>query len=288
MEKEKKILNAIGDIDDKYIEEARPEKVVRITAKRSWKPLGVMAAAAVIIFGLGVFMKMNVNEQSAAMMAPAKAEGAASPEKTDGISADTGSEKTFTGMAEASQEKPEEAQGTPEYQITGEKEPALKSEADSDMPVEAAAGAEDSLEENMIQSRTMIANPWKDSSSLSEAEADAGFEIVIPQAVNEYTPAIYRSIKGDMLEIIYCDAASQEAFRIRKAHQSDEDISGDYNRYEFEKDITSSDITVHIKGNGTDVFTATWSKDDFDFAVVIEENHHFTEEDMEKLISEIN
>lgn len=248
MEKEKKILNAIGDIDEKYIEEARPEKVVRLTPKRSRKPLGVIAAAAVIIFGLGVYMKMNIHEQSATIMAPAISDGAASQENS----------------AELSE--------------------------DSDIPIEGTAGKTENdtvSEEKSIQSRTMIANPWKDSDSLSEAETDAGFKIVIPETLDEYTPSSYRSIKGDMLEIIYSDEESQEAFRIRKAPQSDEDISGDYNRYEFEKDLTVSDISVHIKRNDTDVFIATWAKDDFAYAVVVDENHHLTEDDISKLISEI-
>ena len=291
MEKEKKLLNAIGDIDEKYIEEAKPEKVVRITSKRSWKPLGVMAAAAVIILGLGIFMKMNVNDQSAAMMAPAKGPDAASPEKSEEPSADTDSQEIFVGMAEAAQEKSDGVPGDVKHQIDGDNAPALKSQANSQEPLEGPAVSEEDKavpDDNGLQSRTMIANPWKDSDTLSEAEADAGFTMVIPEAVNEFAPAVYRSIKDDMLEVIYCDKDSLEAFRIRKAPQSEADISGDYSSYEFEKDITVSDITAHIKGNGTDVFTVTWSKDEFNYAVVIDENQHFAETDIEKLISEIN
>ncbi|OON85864.1 hypothetical protein BXO88_10530 [Oribacterium sp. C9] len=286
MEKEKKLLKAIGDIDEKFIEEAKPEKVVRIAAKRSWKPLGIMAAAAVIILGLGVFMKMNVNDKTAAMMAPAGAEEAAAPN----ISAN--------GSDEAAQEKSYDTlSGNSEQNTGNEQIPVEAAEGEAHEPAnirafsaeEDAPGAEEksAVADNGVQSRMMIANPWKDSDSLSEAKADAGFDMTIPENVNSFIPKIYRSIKNEMLEIIYCDADDQEVFRIRKAPGT-EDISGDYNVYENEKDISAGDKTIHIKENGTDVFVASWEKDNFSFAVVIAENNHFTETDITKLVEEIS
>lgn len=279
MEKEKKLLNAIGDIDEKYIEEARPEKVVRISSKRSWKPLGIMAAAAVIILGLGIYMKMNVSEQAATMMAPVEAEVA--------------DQKKSAGPVEAAQEKSAEKPEAENFRIQAGEDTDLKSLENIPAPAisgdaEGATEDKSAASENGVPSRAMIANPWIDSDSLAEAVLDAGFDMTAPEAVNSFMPKYYRSIKDDMLEIIYCDSEDKEAFRIRKARKSDEDISGDYNAYETEKDITASDITAHLKANGTDVFVATWSKDDFDYSVVVDENHHLTEEDMTRLITEIN
>ncbi|WP_036610219.1 hypothetical protein [Oribacterium sp. P6A1] len=279
MEKEKKLLNAIGDIDEKYIEEAKPEKVIRIPARRSRKPLGIIAAAAVVILGLGFYMKMNIPEQASTMMAPAEADEASM-------------EKSVNGPEEAMQEK---AAGNPDsakFEIHTDSAAGLKSSNETAAPAmvgaEMAEDENSATEENSVQSRVMIANPWKDSESLSEAEADAGFDMRIPEAVNSCKPTVYRSVKDDMLEIIYSGTDGKEAFRIRKAHQSDEDISGDYTVYDTEKDITVSDINAHIKANGENVFVAVWSKDNFNYAVIVDENSHFTEEEITKLISEID
>lgn len=275
MDKEKKLLKAIGDIDEKFIDEARPEKVVRIAPKRSLKPLGVMAAAAVIILGLGIFMRMNVPKE-AALMAPAPETSAASShEDMDGSS----QKNSDTGLTEA-------------------KMPALSDASSQDSaggntsqieaaPMEEAAEAEEkSAADNSVQPRVMMENPWKDSDSLADAIKDAGFDITIPEAVKNYNPAVYRSIKGDMLEIIYCDSDSQEGLRVRKAHGTD-DISGDYNVYTTEKDMTVGDVKVHIKENDDVVFVATWTRGDFSFAIVMEENQHFTEEEITGLVEEI-
>lgn len=269
MDKEKKLLKAIGDIDEKFIDEARPEKVVRIVPKRSLKPLGVMAAAAVIILGLGIFMRMNVPKE-AALMAPAPETSAAnSHEDMDGSS----QKNSDTGLTEA-------------------KMPALSDASSQDSAdgntsqIEAAEAEEKSAADNSVQPRVMMENPWKDSDSLADAIKDAGFEIKIPDAIKNYNPAVYRSIKGDMLEIIYCDSDSQEGLRVRKAHGTD-DISGDYNVYTTEKDMTVGDVKVHIKENDDVVFVATWTRGDFSFAIVIEENQHFTEAEITGLVEEI-
>ncbi|ETP72907.1 hypothetical protein UYO_1147 [Lachnospiraceae bacterium JC7] len=271
MEKEKKLLKAIGDIDEKFIEEARPEKVVRIAPKRSRKPLGVMAAAAVIILGLGIFMTMNMNEKNAAMMAPAIADGATEEKSAEGLG--------------STQEKSTDDPGEAEIRIKSDAS-SVKS-SDNDASVTEGAEERSALEDNGVQSRAMIANPWKDSYSLAEAVSDAGFDMTVPETVKTFEPTLYRSIKDDMLEIIYCDSDSLEGFRIRKSH-GEEDISGDYNVYTTEKDITAGDTTIHIRENDPDVFVATWTRDDFSFAIVVEESQHFTEEDIAKLAEQIS
>ncbi len=276
MDKEKELLKAIGDIDDKFIEEARPEKVVRLAPKRNMKPLGVMAAAAVIVLGLGLYMTMNLKEQDAAVMAPAPIEEAAEAKSEQSTAQDnklkTAEEPLLKNEIEAAEDAAPEAVDNQLF--------TMKKDA-------AVGAAEPKADDSGKESRMMIANPWKDSDSLDEAVEDAGFDIRIPESLKGYSQKFFRSIKGDMLEIIYCDSESIEGFRIRKAHGT-EDISGDYNTYETDKDLTINDMRVKLKKNGDDVFAATWTKDDFSFAITVDEAQHFTEDDISKLIQEIS
>ena len=73
-----------------------------------------------------------------------------------------------------------------------------------------------------------IPNPWTDYASLDEAEAAAGFDLAIPDAVDGCSEKQFRALDADgdkMIEVIYA-SGEDEIVRIRKAPGA-EDITGD-------------------------------------------------------------
>lgn len=85
--------------------------------------------------------------------------------------------------------------------------------------------------------------------SLDEAEAAAGFDLAIPDAVDGCSEKQVRAMDADgdkMIEVIYT-SGEDEIARIRKAPGA-EDISGDYNAYAEQTELTSGDAAVTMKG----------------------------------------
>ncbi len=326
MKKEKNLLEAIGDIDEKFVLEALPEradtegvintispettsvpdsksqesqnyshydnetnpsdntekkeKIVYMTQKRSFKSFGVIAAAAVIIIGVGTYM--TIIKGNKATMTPTVLEEAAAidstPDNAVNSNARSGNANAYSAesFAESSALNDASTDALQDAQIK------TKKAIPEDVPEEEGA-APDAGSETFT---SMIANPWLDSGSLKEAEEDAGFEITIPDAYEGATPSAYRSMSGNMIEIIYKDASDAEIFRVRKSSEIG-DISGDYNVYDVEKDIDLKDLTITMKGNGDDIFTATWTKDNYSYAITVDESQHFSIEQLKELIGQI-
>ncbi|SFG47769.1 hypothetical protein [Oribacterium sp. WCC10] len=301
MKKEKELMKAIGDIDEKYVAEAAPEKVIRMAAGRRWKPYYAVAAAVVIIIGFGAYLA--VNNQGSTQMAPEMVKEEASEGEQDimlqkeapegaqysmsenaGVTSDLPGSGNDDGTAKSGMKKALPDATAPDTEARlyiGSEETAGNSDVDADARSNAASP------EAGTDSRVMTANPWKDSDTLKEAEADAGFEVNIPDRFKDFAPSCYRSIKNDIIEIIYTDSEGNEAFRIRKSAGTD-DISGDYNSYESEKSTSVEDKTVNIKSNGNDVYVVTWCEGNYTYAIDIDETQHFTEEDMLELVKAVS
>ncbi len=75
--KEMKIMRAIGEIDDKYIDEAAPVQKKRALRFSSWTKYTGMAAAAVLVVGAGIFVMTRNN--GIGVTDPAQTSASASP-----------------------------------------------------------------------------------------------------------------------------------------------------------------------------------------------------------------
>lgn len=121
--------------------------------------------------------------------------------------------------------------------------------------------AQNDVSQNEAGTVMMIPNPFLDHENLVEAEESAGFGINISTLVPDATKTVYRSVSGQMIEIIYYKG-EDEILRVRKAAGSDP-IDGDYNVYEKEVDVAFTDIenapAFHEKINGGKVYTVTWA-----------------------------
>lgn len=76
-----------------------------------------------------------------------------------------------------------------------------------------------------------IANPWSDWGTLAEAEAAVGFSFGLPTEIGDScTAEAFRTMSGELLEVIYRSGDSQ--IRVRKQKGEGQDISGDYTQYD--------------------------------------------------------
>ncbi len=129
---------------------------------------------------------------------------------------------------------------------------------------------------------TQIPNPFVNYETLEEAAAAAGVELKVPETVKGYSEKTYQAITKEFVQVIYHEGDNR--LFIRKAN-GDEDISGDYNFYDTEKQVKVGVYDVTMKGNDDTVSTAIWTKDGCTYAVMAD--IPMTAEAMEAIIAEI-
>lgn len=118
-----------------------------------------------------------------------------------------------------------------------------------------------------IDSSVAQANPWTEYASLEEAQEAAGFELELPDMSDYGDPETYQYCTGlPTIEVDYKDGSY-----IRKA-QDTEDVSGDYNEYEFEATAEIGESTVTLKGDSEDsIRLATWQSGKYSYAISLAE-----------------
>lgn len=278
-------------------------KVLYMKPQKRWKPMGIIAAAAVLVIGFGAYMK---TEKASNSMAPVAfvTGGSDMARAIDGEDerAATGADQDATGAAAMERSSRMEA-GVDHGVAAAEGDPEMAAEAapyadqgmkevDGSARMKSAVtetGAAPEAASSDAQERIQMANPWSEFDSLEEAEADADVEIALPESYQRFDHRIYRAMRGEMLEVIYQDADGQEGFRIRKSHDVG-DISGDYTSYAQEKTLTSGGRSVTIRGNGDTISVATWSNHSLNlsYAICVAEDQHFTEDDIRSLVEAID
>ena len=273
-------------------------KVLYMKPQKRWKPMGIIAAAAVLVIGFGAYMK---TEKASNSMAPVafvtggtdrarvidgggEAESAAAGAGAMGRSSrmETGADP---GVA-AAENEPEMAAEAAPYADQDTKEVDGRARMKSAVTETGAAPEAASADAPMSM---QIANPWSEFDSLEEAEADAGVEITLPESYQGFDHRIYRAMHRQMIEVIYQDADGREGFRIRKSRDFG-DISGDYTRYDQEKTLEIGDRFVETRGNGDEISVARWGNLSLNlsYAICVAEDQHFTEDDIRSLVEDID
>lgn len=130
---------------------------------------------------------------------------------------------------------------------------------------------------------------------IAEAENAAALseELGFPVADIEYLPysvdeIIYSNYFGDMAEIEYFgeeDTLTYRKARLTGEEAYDSDISGVYENWPEEKQITIQNSSVILKGNEGGWQIAAWTTDDFAFALY--DRQGLTEEEMTSIIKEL-
>ena len=135
-------------------------------------------------------------------------------------------------------------------------------------------------EEN--QESVQIPNPFTEVADLSEAEELTGFGLTTVSEVEGYEQSSITVMNNEMIQVDY--TKGDEKVTVRKAAGS-EDISGDYNVYKEEKEVTVGDLTVLLKGNDGVYMNATWQAEGYTYSVTAFAG--FSEEVMSELVSAI-
>lgn len=292
---ERELLRAIGEIDEKYIEEAAPPSAVKAIdtggkRRRRRHLFSAAAAAAAAVFLIGIFPKMQrtmLTADNRAVMtensaAPAETFAAADAAQ-ETYAAETAAEMyAATAAPEAEAYAPAPAMPAPEALTTAAAQIINNLEAAASE--EKTAGSErkalgaDMAQEEMAAAQDqggMAAgwgNPFIPCESMEEAAGLAGFAMEVPAetALTERYPVRdITAIKDTMIQVICYDAAGNEGFRMRKA-AGEEDISGVYGTYE-EKTLESGDRTLQLRLKEGLVRTICWTEDGFSYAVMTDE-----------------
>lgn len=128
-----------------------------------------------------------------------------------------------------------------------------------------------------------IANPWTEVKTLHEAEHLVGFEVSAFSEFGGIERSYIAVLDGDtkMVEVRYGDYIT-----VRKAKDTGEDISGDYNEYSWttESDDAIFPFTAKGKEEGQ-VNLATWTKDGYAYSITC--NNGMSLEETRELVTEV-
>ncbi len=115
-----------------------------------------------------------------------------------------------------------------------------------------------------------VVTPYTVYSSMEEAEKVTGFRLVYPETYQDGKAAVISVYTGNMIEVIYQNAAEEETMCIRKAKGND-DISGDYNHYAQEETLQAGTKTVTAKGDADKFSLLIWNDQGYSYAVMLQE-----------------
>ena len=116
-----------------------------------------------------------------------------------------------------------------------------------------------------------IPTPFIEVSSKEEAETAIGFNLTIPEEINENKPSTYLIYKDlQMVEVQYLTGNEDEYAYIRKAKGNFEDISGDYNSYSLTKEEIINDFEIIFKLNDDKVYIAEWKNNGYSYCLSVQ------------------
>lgn len=140
-----------------------------------------------------------------------------------------------------------------------------------------------STTETSSVSQMQTSNPFVSCESIADAEKTAGFSLSLPEHAPDWaTETTIRATQSGMIEVVYL--GNDNELRIRKGTGT-EDISGDYNTYETEEELSVGDMQVQVKGNAGKVSLATWNNGTHSFS--ISSSNGMAQEELNTLISSI-
>ena len=130
-----------------------------------------------------------------------------------------------------------------------------------------------------------IANPWSDWASMAEAETAVGFAFGLPEEIaGRYTADAFRTMNGELMEVIYRDGDTE--IRVRKQKGEGQDISGDYNTYDIctEEHVAGGTVTTY-QNSGSNGVKQVISCEGFSWSITAPEG--FTGDDNQDFVSSI-
>lgn len=263
--KAEKFLKEIGEVEDRYIEEALPESLLREgdeegkqekgeeekgkeerkdrisgeklpedrsrihRSRRVYGGVAVAAACLLAFFGIRSFQRVK--------------QGALDARKSGGAVSGERKEATEGNMA-------------------GEKKEAAGDES------------------------MRLPNPFIEVGSLEEAEELAGFSLKTAEKVGNYERQSIFVMEGEMIQVLYQNDAGEEGLRVRKG-LGEGDLSGDYNSYTLDEEVEQDGVKIRLRGDGPRIFAASWTKGAYSYAIDLSDAE-LDRENVFQLISEID
>lgn len=263
--KAEKFLKEIGEVEDRYIEEALPEGLLREgdeegkqekgeeeggeeerkdgisgeklpedrsrihRSRRVYGGVAVAAACLLAFFGIRSFQRVKP--------------GAVDARKSGGAVSGERKEATEGNMA-------------------GEKKEAAGDES------------------------MQLPNPFIEVGSLEEAEELAGFSLKTAEKVGNYGRQSISVMEGEMIQVLYQNDAGEEGLRVRKG-PGEGDLSGDYNAYTLDEEVEQDRVKIRLRGDGKRIFAASWTKGGYSYAIDLNDAE-MDRENVLQLISEID
>ena len=139
-------------------------------------------------------------------------------------------------------------------------------------PAETAVPATEAL--------LQIGNPWKDYSSLEEAEAASGLDFPMPETIaGSYVAESFRVMNGQLLEVRYRDDTIEVNVRMQSGEG--QDLSGVYGEFEREQTFQVDGAVVVVKDIDGGVVQLI-SKDGYSYSLYAP-NHYWGDSNIEFL-----
>ena len=133
---------------------------------------------------------------------------------------------------------------------------------------------------------TRLPNPFIEVGSLEEAEALAGFSLKTAEKFGDYGRQSISVMEGEMIQVIYQNDAGEEGLRVRKG-LGEGDLSGDYNTYTLDEEVEQDGVKIRLRGDGQRIFAASWTKGGYSYAIDLGDAE-LDRENVLQLISEID
>ncbi|MBR1797322.1 MAG: hypothetical protein IJ757_04845 [Clostridiales bacterium] len=263
-----KLLRALGEVDEKYIEESMVEpKAVKVTPlnHRSIIALRWAAAAVVLITSSLLLLKIFVTDTSKTVNTSndhAMMQEEAAAINDDAYSGAVSDSNNSYGAAENSYD------AAPEEDYLVIETAAEGSVAETTAATAAAEEATDNGEAGApsdVQDRSV---DRIDVDSIDELVNMAGFEFIVPDEVNGSSERQYGFYENGIAEVTYLDVSGETICTVRKGPENVNVFVNDCCFSQARKiDIEDGPQNVLISGNGQTWQLAIWSYNGNSYAV---------------------
>lgn len=253
-ENAKRLLRAMSNVDDKYIQEAMdtssaPAKSAVTTSLRRYTPFIGIAAAALLLLIVGSAVMRIMHSNSAATATAKTADEAVAAE----AAADGGGARDHNSVTE---------------------EIYSYSDANLDSDTSGYALPTEAADEGLsIEEDPELINPMTEADTLADLADMAGFDIQVPDSVegSDSCRYFFYDADGGLAEVRYLDEDGNVICTIRKA-PGEGDISGLYECYSVTHKIeVEGSGTVDISGNGQEYGAARWTSGDYAYSIVMDD-----------------
>ena len=261
--KAEKFLKEIGEVEDRYIEEALPESLLREGDEEGKQEKG----------------KEEKGKEE-------RKDGISGGKRQGDRSRIHGSRRVYGGVAVAAacllaffgiRSFQRVKQGALDARQSGGAVSGVRKEAtEGNMAGEKKEAAGD---ESM-----KLSNPFIEVGSLEEAEELAGFSLKTAEKVGDYGRQSISVVEGEMIQVLYQNDAGEEGLRVRKG-LGEGDLSGDYNSYTLDEEVEQDGVKIRLRGDGPRIFAASWTKGAYSYAIDLSDAE-LDRENVLQLISE--